>query len=254
MRLKNLYIQVDENLRQLKVTRNQLSEELDYLLSHRDDMLENLKSTLGLRRDNLLKKLRRIEKSMDCNGFQHFSANGPETKLEIDGIKEELKSDCWIPSNNFTEKGTEVFNIGEHVRIKGMEVDAIIETLPGDSEEEIFVTVGSVRLSISKDKIEKMSAPPHDDSSRMMLINFKDDASNELDLRGNHVDDAIIKLQDFLDDSSYKGATHLRVIHGYGTGVLRRTVREYLDTYPLVKNFGPEKERFGGNGATFVEI
>lgn len=245
-RLNNLNIQVAEEHEHLKSARNQLLEELDYLLIYRNDMVNRLRHKLSVRFGNVSKKIRRIEKSMDSKESQ--------TKFELDAIKQEISSDQWIPSNRVVEKENEEFNIGDQVRIKSMETNATIDKLSGDSKENVIVSIGSVRLSIPKNQIEKISSASNDDSTRMGLIDFKDDASQELDLRGVFVDDAIIKLQNFLDDSSYKGLTHLRIIHGHGTGVLRRSIREYLEDYPLLKKFGPEESSFGGNGATLVEM
>lgn len=244
--LQDLNSKAGEELNQLKSLRTQLLQELDYLLVHRNDMIDNLRHKLSERFGSISKRMRRIERSID--------SKESKTKFEMDVIKEELSSDQWVPSNSAIEIGNEEFNIGDQVRIKSIETNATIERLPDDLKENVIVSIGSVSLSIAKNQIEKISSLPKDDSNSMGLIDFKDDASQELDLRGVYVDDAIIKLQNFLDDSSFKGITHLRIIHGHGTGVLRKSVREYLEDYPLVKKFGAEESSFGGNGATFVEI
>ena len=209
-------------------------------------MIDSFRAKLILRFENILKRLRRVEKSIGSKEVQ--------TKFELDAIKEELSSDQWIPSNNDANMENQGLNIGDQVRIKSIETNAIIDKLPGDSKDHVIVSIGSVQLSISKNQIEKIPSIPYDDSTSMGLIDFKDDAAQELDLRGVFVDDAIIRLQNFLDDSILHGISRLRIIHGHGTGVLRKSIREYLENYPMVKTFGPEESGFGGNGATFVEI
>ena len=242
----NLNNQITKELDHLKDTRELLLKEIDYLLVSRNEMIDSFRAKLILRFENILKRLRRVEKSIGSKEVQ--------TKFELDAIKEELSSDQWIPSNNDANMENQGLNIGDQVRIKSIETNAIIDKLPGDSKDHVIVSIGSVQLSISKNQIEKIPSIPYDDSTSMGLIDFKDDAAQELDLRGVFVDDAIIRLQNFLDDSILHGISRLRIIHGHGTGVLRKSIREYLENYPMVKTFGPEESGFGGNGATFVEI
>ncbi|GIT16754.1 MAG: hypothetical protein CM1200mP38_4110 [Dehalococcoidia bacterium] len=79
-----------------------------------------------------------------------------KTKFELDAIKEELSSDQWIPSNNDANMENQGLNIGDQVRIKSIETNAIIDKLPGDSKDHVIVSIGSVQLSISKNQIEKI--------------------------------------------------------------------------------------------------
>ena len=75
----------------------------------------------------------------------------------------------------------------------------------------------------------------------------------ELDLRGQRVDEALDKIETLLNDAALSGAPQIRIIHGRGTGALRRAVREYLKGHPLTASAGPEEE--GANdGVTVVEL
>ncbi|MBA2261015.1 MAG: endonuclease MutS2 [Acidobacteria bacterium] len=76
----------------------------------------------------------------------------------------------------------------------------------------------------------------------------------ELNLIGNNVDEALTRLERFLDESLITETKTLRIIHGYGTGQLRRAVADFLKTHPLVANYGPAPENQGAGGATVVEL
>ena len=78
--------------------------------------------------------------------------------------------------------------------------------------------------------------------------------TTELDLRGLHAEEAIFKVEDFLDKAVRDGFSTVRLIHGKGTGVLRQAVRDYLARQPLARSFEPEARERGGNGATLVEL
>ena len=78
--------------------------------------------------------------------------------------------------------------------------------------------------------------------------------SAEIYLRRLTVDEALFRLDKYLNDAFVAGLPTVRVIHGKGTGTLRYAVREELKSHPLVKSYGPAAFEEGGNGATTVEL
>jgi DNA mismatch repair protein MutS2 len=77
---------------------------------------------------------------------------------------------------------------------------------------------------------------------------------NELDLHGLTVDEAIFELNIFLDKVFKKHERRVWIIHGKGTGTLRRAVRQHLMKHPLVMSCATADGSHGGIGATQVEI
>ena len=77
---------------------------------------------------------------------------------------------------------------------------------------------------------------------------------DELYLRRLTVDEALLKLDKYLDDAFVAGLYQVRVIHGKGTGTLRQVVREQLAKHPLVKLYRPAGYNEGGAGVTIVEL
>ena len=82
----------------------------------------------------------------------------------------------------------------------------------------------------------------------------RQNVNSELHLRRLTVDEALIRLDRYLNDAFLADLPTVRVIHGKGTGTLRHAVREELKTHPLVKSFRPAELEEGGNGATIVEL
>lgn len=76
----------------------------------------------------------------------------------------------------------------------------------------------------------------------------------EVDLRGLRADMALSELERALDDALRKGAGKMEVVHGRGTGALRREVHEFLKYYPAVANFSLANEEHGGDGMTEVKL
>jgi DNA mismatch repair protein MutS2 len=78
--------------------------------------------------------------------------------------------------------------------------------------------------------------------------------ANTLDLRGQRADDALSELEAFLDRTALEGADTVFVIHGHGTGALRKVVREYLATSPYVTRYRPGGTGEGGDGVSVVVL
>jgi DNA mismatch repair protein MutS2 len=76
----------------------------------------------------------------------------------------------------------------------------------------------------------------------------------EINVIGCTVDEALTRLEKFLDESTVTDQQVLRIIHGHGTGQLRRAVGEFLKEHPLVARFGTAKMDQGGGGVTVVEL
>jgi DNA mismatch repair protein MutS2 len=79
-------------------------------------------------------------------------------------------------------------------------------------------------------------------------------AGHEVHLRRLTIDEALFKLDQYLHDSFVAGLYQVRVVHGKGTGTLRRAVREELGRHPLVKSYRPGGYGEGGAGVTVVEL
>jgi DNA-nicking Smr family endonuclease len=76
----------------------------------------------------------------------------------------------------------------------------------------------------------------------------------ELDLHRMTVDEALPKIDEFLHDTYCAGLFHVRIIHGKGSGVLKREVSRYLSSHPLVRSFEQADRYHGGYGATEIEL
>ncbi|HEY3340642.1 MAG TPA: Smr/MutS family protein, partial [Anaerolineae bacterium] len=76
----------------------------------------------------------------------------------------------------------------------------------------------------------------------------------ELDLRGLTGEEGVAKLEEYLDRASRAALPFVRIIHGKGTGALRRAIRNAIKDNPLVKSFETGQEGEGGDGVTVVKL
>ncbi len=85
-------------------------------------------------------------------------------------------------------------------------------------------------------------------------IQSRDDSPSDLNVIGCTVDEALTRAEKFLDDTLLTDLRTVRVIHGYGTGQLRRALAEFLQRHPLVAHFTAAPPEQGGGGVTVVEL
>jgi DNA mismatch repair protein MutS2 len=78
--------------------------------------------------------------------------------------------------------------------------------------------------------------------------------SDEINVIGCTVEEATRRVDKFLDDATLAGKQQVRVIHGHGTGALRRGLAEFFSTHPLVERIHAEADERGGTAITVVEM
>jgi DNA mismatch repair protein MutS2 len=79
-------------------------------------------------------------------------------------------------------------------------------------------------------------------------------ASDEINVIGMTVEEATDRLDKFLDDAALANKARIRIIHGHGTGALRKGIGEFLASHPLVEKHSFETEEHGGKAITIVEL
>jgi DNA mismatch repair protein MutS2 len=91
-------------------------------------------------------------------------------------------------------------------------------------------------------------------TTQVRLAQSRPEPAAELNLIGRTTDEARDAADKFLDEASLNGLPSVRIIHGHGTGALRRAVAELLRGHPHVESFGPAPADQGGAGATVVVL
>jgi DNA mismatch repair protein MutS2 len=151
---------------------------------------------------------------------------------------------------------------GDRVRVTGGR-EGVLVSLP-DRKGRATVRVGPAKLVLPAEQVgQATGSGRRDDAATRIRIEravpTHDPAqlgggTTECDLRGLRVEDALGRLRDFVDRAAADGRDGLRVIHGHGTGALRRAVREQLAGSPLVLDWRPGADDEGGEGVTLASL
>ena len=103
-----------------------------------------------------------------------------------------------------------------------------------------------------KGKLEKLRQSANADLH--VTATAEQRVQSELNVIGHTTDEAVDAVDKFLDEASLANLTKVRIIHGHGTGALRRAIGGLLDGHPHVERFLPAPSDQGGTGATLVEL
>jgi len=166
-----------------------------------------------------------------------------ELKEEISGLGKDAAS---------MEEHQHEFHVGDRVRLSdGMSVGEIAE-LTGDVA---VVTSGQAHLRVPVSRlrpapaVQPVMAPAGSSAAVELPV-----ASSEIDVRGLLGAEAVDRLVPFLDNAYAGGLLRVDIIHGKGTGALRKRIGDFLKTYPHVKSFRLGEWNEGGAGVTVVEL
>ena len=144
--------------------------------------------------------------------------------------------------------------VGDRVLVGGLGLEGVVLSLQG-RDAEVDVRGKRLRARAKDLRVTAAGGPPQPAVVRVNVdLQPREGLSSELNLVGSNVDDALVRLEKFLDDAAITEQRTLRVIHGYGTGQLRRAVGEWLKTHPAVASFSAAESGKGGGGVTVIEL
>jgi DNA mismatch repair protein MutS2 len=149
------------------------------------------------------------------------------------------------------------YDVGDDVWVESLQADG--EVIAKVSARGRYkVRVGNLTMELDGSDLKASQAPAKSSRRSGAGVDagqvFSDQAVNEVDLRGLLAEEAIAKLEKFLDRAMLAGLNTLWVIHGKGTGALRKCVGEYLADFPGVKSYRLGAWNEGGDGVTVVEL
>lgn len=166
------------------------------------------------------------------------------------------------PSENPTHKllKPNQINPGDRVKVVSMGLTGIVSTRP-DKSGKLFVQCGIIRSQVNlndlvllEEETVTTAAPMQRSSSGRLKMSKSYSISTEINLLGKTVDEALSALDKYLDDAYLAHLPSVRIVHGKGTGALRKAVQDYLRRCKYVKNYRLGEYGEGDAGVTIAEF
>ena len=146
--------------------------------------------------------------------------------------------------------------VGDQVRLKSLSTPGIVTAILG--KDQLEVEVGRLRMRVPREDIsaviQRQAASRSAGASPPCAQTKEAEAPAEINVIGSAAEEARARVDKFLDEAYLAGRFKLRVVHGHGRGVLKRSLHEMFAVHPHVEKFYPAPPREGGEGATIVEI
>ena len=172
-------------------------------------------------------------------------------KKELAALRTHFESEEESPQPGPEQSDRKSIEIGDRVRLKSTsavgEVGAIID------DRTVQVLVGSLKVIVPVQDVEITLIKTEKRLYQETNIDSHD-VIREIDLRGLFGDEAIAQIDKLLDSALLSGLTRVEIIHGKGTGALRKRVSEYLKKNSQIKSFRLGEWNEGGGGVTVVEL
>lgn len=151
-------------------------------------------------------------------------------------------------------KRRQALKVGDEV--KALTYDQVGTIIRKDKNNQFEVQLGILKMKFDADELEKVqnSEPEPEKKPTIVRRTKSSGLSSKLDLRGERYEEAMSDLDQYIDAALLAGYNQVTIVHGFGTGVIRKGVTKYLQRNPRVKSFGYAPASSGGSGATIVDL
>jgi DNA mismatch repair protein MutS2 len=152
-----------------------------------------------------------------------------------------------------TKKGEEEIKVGDHVKLRAGGATGAVESI---YKNRATILVGDLRLEVKVRDLELANAPLTIRTIKSVSSNIAATAtfSNKLDVRGMRYEEVLATMEVFVDRALIANANQLRIVHGKGTGSLKRAVRQKLAEYNHSFTLTTPPREAGGDGVTIVDL
>ncbi|MGG7077717.1 endonuclease MutS2 [Clostridium sardiniense] len=239
LKLKRKY---EEKLEKLDKTRDKA-----YMDARKEakDIISNAKDEA----DEILKAMRELEK-MGISG-------GGRNRLEEERrkLKESLEDKEKSLYSQKEQKGESIeeIKLGMEAYLPSLNQNVIVISLP-DSKGEVLVEAGIMKISVKAKDLRALDKPvkkAKEKKKREVKLNLSN-IESRVDLRGMDSEEACFRADKYLDDAYMANLGEVTIVHGKGTGVLRKAINDMLKRHPHVKSYRLGVYGEGGDGVTIV--
>ena len=244
----------------------ELNQRLDRIDEERRDILNSARSDAHREIEAARQELRRLRQEWDAafrtnrtsssEGGSSLQELEMETETALKTLEETASVEEAPPPPEPKYRGP--LQPGDQVWVEPYQAQGeVIRSRRG----EVEVQLGRFRTSVKRNRVdlrrraaEVETQKDEETEGAGVQTPIVESPGLELDLRGQTTEEALPRLERYLDDAYLVGLPWVRIIHGKGTGALRAAVRDEFQRHPLVASYEPGKEGEGGDGVTVAKL
>ena len=253
------------NKEEIKKLKERLASKNEHIEQRKQDILRNareeareiLEEAKSFADESIRKYNNWEKKPQSANNKDMEKARG-EIRDRLKSVNSKLE---YKTSNRKSKNKASDFHLGDSVHVISMNTDGIVRSLP-NGKGMITIQMGILQSTVPISDVEviKEDASKSAKQTKQKVnqygasMNKSRTIKPEINLLGMTVDEAIMELDKYLDDACLSHLSQVRVVHGKGTGALRKGVHEYLRKQKYVKSFRLGEFGEGDAGVTIVEL
>lgn len=253
------------NKEEIKKLKERLASKNEHIEQRKQDILRNareeareiLEEAKSFADESIRKYNNWEKKPQSANNKDMEKARG-EIRDRLKSVNSKLE---YKTSNRKSKNKASDFHLGDSVHVISMNTDGIVRYLP-NGKGMITIQMGILQSTVPISDVEviKEDASKSAKQTKQKVnqygasMNKSRTIKPEINLLGLTVDEAIMELDKYLDDACLSHLSQVRVVHGKGTGALRKGVHEYLRKQKYVKSFRLGEFGEGDAGVTIVEL
>ncbi len=246
--------------REAEEIRRHLRRRLDEVESERDRVLARTEAEMERELTAMRSGIRDAEKRLAAARkveVQAAQAEAAAGRARLTSIRRERaaiteKRAAADPATRGAPVDPSAIRAGQIVRLRGVpQPGEALGTL--DEDGTIAVQLGALRTRVRADQIIAIGGRDTRPGAVRISTGAVDPGSR-IEVRGRTLDEAIPTVESFVDQAFRAGLERIEVVHGKGTGTLRRAVRDLLRRHPLVTKYAPAERNEGGEGVTIAHL
>lgn len=256
--IREEYAEIAHQRETLEEQNADLLSRLDKIEDERRDVINSARRHAEEELEDLRKEIKRLRNDLRRAGLPLDTLQAVQAaaeKIAGYGIQAPIENGTDAPERPGWNP-----RIGDVVWLESLNAEGTVSELDGN---DAVVQVGTLRVRAKSHELQKRTRSQkremkrgHVRSYEPAAVEFEKGASPglELDLRGERVEGALERLSNYVDAAYTAGLPFARIIHGKGTGALRRAVRDVVDTHPLVSKVEAGRPNEGGDGVTVIHM
>lgn len=173
--------------------------------------------------------------------------------IEAKKLLDEAQPELVKQKEDENERPRREFEVGDQIRHKTLNQTG--EIIEKKNEDEYVIQLGMLRVTAKKKDLQYIGKVERKEEKPItQVITTTAPVKTEIDLRGKRYEEAMQELEAYIDRAILEGYPRVTIIHGKGTGALRKGVEQFIKRSPYIKSSRYGREGEGGTGVTIVEL
>ncbi len=247
----DLNLKLENDKKELDYKLNNIENQKKDIISKAQEKAKNILDDVRTRSELIFEELDNIKNNYE--GLDISKRAGLKSEIrELENIADPVEKSKIKSNVEYIPK------VGENVLVLDINKEGVILSEP-DNLGKALVQIGAMKIRVAKENLKKLgndaSKPKIKGKVTKNAVSRSSmNVSNEIDVRGQNIIDATLNLDSFIDSALMAGIKQLTIVHGKGTGVLRKGIHEYLKKHKSVKRFRLGVYGEGETGVTILEL